>query len=142
MVTCFVWAAVLVVVLLLLLVVGWSMALAALPLWPPLLIAIIVFSLLTRLRMPTRAQVALAAIVVPAFLIDLPFGLPAYARAMTQIGYTGAIGGALSIGLPNLPLLLWLSLPFCLLSGAAAGSGLAAFRSLGKSGRRPSTSAS
>jgi hypothetical protein len=137
MVTCLVWAGVLVVVLLLLLVVGWSMVLAALPLWPPLLVAVIVFHFLTKLRMPTRVIVALAGIAVLAFVIDLPFGLPEYSLAMTQIGYTGALGGALSIGLADLPHLLWLSLPFCLLSGAAAGSGLAAVRSLGKAGGGP-----
>jgi len=137
MVTCLVWAGVLVVVLLLLLVVGWAMVLAALPVWPPLLVAVIVFYFLTKMRMPTRVRVVLAGIAVLAFVVDLPFALPAYSLAMAQMGYTGAFGGALSIGLADLPHLLWLSLPFCLLSGAAAGSGLAAVRSKGKAGGGP-----
>ena len=42
MVTCLVWAAVLVMIALLVTVVLWSLVLAALPLWPPLLVALYV----------------------------------------------------------------------------------------------------
>jgi hypothetical protein len=137
MVTCLVWAGVFVIVLLLVLVVGWSIVLAALPLWPPLLVAVIAFYFLTKLRLPKRVALALAGISILAFVIGLPFAWPEYSLAMAQIGYTGAFGGAISIGLTDLPHLFWLSLPFCLLSGAAAGAGLAAVRSLGRAGGGP-----
>lgn len=135
--TCLVWSGVLVLVLLLLLVVGWALVLAALPVWPPLLVAVIVFFLLDRLRLPTRRTVALAGIAVIAFVVDLPLGLPAYSLAMAQIGYTGAFGGAIGFGLADLPHLLWLSLPFSLLGGTAAGSGLAVVRSLRRAEEGP-----
>lgn len=137
MVTCLVWAGVLVLVLLLLLVVGLSLLLATLPLWPPLLVAVIVLFFLVRLRLAAWVKVSLAGTAVLALAIDLPSGLRGYSLALTQIGYTGALGSALAFGVADLPRLLWLSLPFCLLSGAAAGSGLAALRSLGETGGRP-----
>jgi hypothetical protein len=129
-VTCLVWAAVLVVVLLLILVVGWSMFISVLPLWPPLAVAVITFRGLTRSRLPTRLILAIAGISVLAMAIDLPFGLPDYSLALREIGYTGSFGGALGFKVVDLPGLLWLSLPFCLLSGIAVGSVLASVRRL------------
>ena len=141
MVTCFVWAGILVVVLLLILVVGWAMLLGALPIWPPVVIAAITFNLLAKLRVPRTVVLAIAGISTLALIVDLPFGLPSYSVAMREIGYTGNFGGALGLNLADLPRLLWLSLPFCLLSGAAVGSGLAAVRGLRNGGggtrRRP-----
>ena len=141
MVTCLVWAGVLVVVLLLILVVGWSMVVGALPIWPPVLVAAITYRLLTKLRVPRTVVLAIAGISTLALVVDLPFGLPGYSLAMREIGYTGALGGALGLNLADLPRLLCLSLPFCLLSGAAVGSGLAAVRGLRNGGggtrRRP-----
>jgi hypothetical protein len=135
MVTCLVWAGVLVVVLLLLLVVGWSMVIGVLPLWPPVLVAAITFYLLKKVRLPGATLIVIAGASILAFAIDLPFGLPAYSLAMKEIGYTGAFGGAVGFGLVDLPRLLWLSLPFCLLGGVAAASGLAALPSLGEAVR-------
>lgn len=128
--TCLVWAAVLVVVVWLILVVGWSMFLSALPLWPPLAVAVITYRGLTGSRLPTALNLIVAGISALALAVDLPFALSGYSLAMRDIGYTGSFGGALGFNVVDLPRLLWLSLPFCLLSGVAVGSTLASVRRL------------
>lgn len=128
MVTCLVWAGVLVVVVLLILVVGWAMVIAALPFWPPLAVAFFTMYFLRKLRVPRRIILAIAGVSTLALAVDLPFGLANYSQAMRDIGYSGDFGGALGFNMADLPHLLWLSLPFCLLTGIAAGSALAATR--------------
>ncbi len=137
MVTCLVWSAVLVVVALLILVVLWSMVIGALPLWPPVTVAVITFDVLRKLRLPRALTLVIAGIFTLGLAIDLPFGLADYGLAMRDIGYTGAFGGALGFNAVDLPRLLLLSLPFCLLSGAAVGSAVASLR---RPRRRPAGS--
>lgn len=128
MVTCLVWAAVLVVVSLLILVVFWSMIVGAFPIWPPIAFAVVTFLILTRPRIPTALVRLVAALSVLALAIDLPAGVPNYFRAMRELGYTGSFGGGLGAAPVDWVPLLDLGLPLCILAGTAIGSCVAAAR--------------
>ena len=128
MVTCLVWAAVLVVVVLLILVVFWSMIVGAFPIWPPIAVAVVTFRILTRPRIPTAFVRLVAALSVLALAIDLPTAVPNYFLAMRELGYTGSFGSAIGAAPVDWVRLLDLGLPLCILGGAAIGSSLAAVR--------------
>jgi len=125
MVTCLVWAAVLVVVVLLILVVFWSMIVGAFPIWPPIAVAVVTFRILRRPRIPTPLVRLVATLSVLGLAIDLPTGVPNYFLAMRELGYTGSFGGALGAAPVDWVRLLDLGLPLCILAGTAIGSLLA-----------------
>ena len=95
MVTCLVWAAVLVVLVLLILVVFWSMIVGAFPIWPPIAFGLVTFLILTRPRIPEALVRLIATLSVLGLAIDLPTGVPNYFLAMRELGYTGSFGSSL-----------------------------------------------
>jgi len=125
MVTCLVWAAVLVVLVLLILVVFWSMIVGAFPLWPPIAFGLVTFHILTRPRIPEALVRLIATLSVLGLAIDLPTGVPNYFLAMRELGYTGSFGSSLGAVPVDWVRLLELGLPLCTLAGTAIGSLLA-----------------
>lgn len=128
MVTCLVWAAVLVVVVLLILVVFWSMIVGAFPIWPPIAFAVVTFLILTRPRIPTTLVRLVVTLSVLGLAIDLPTGVPNYFLAMRELGYTGSFGSAIGTAPLDWVRVLDHGLPLCSLAGTAIGSSVAAAR--------------
>jgi hypothetical protein len=125
MVTCLVWAAVLVVVVLLVLIVLLSMIVGTFPIWPPIAFAVVTFFILMRRGIPAALVRLVAALSLLALAIDLPTGYSNYFLAMGELGYTGSFGSAFGAVPIDWARLLDLGLPLCILGGMALGSLLA-----------------
>ena len=126
MVTCLVWAAVLVVVLLFATVALASVAIAAFPIWPPILAVALTAWLLVRWRPPRRARLTLAVASTLALAVGLPAVSHWYSLAMQEVGYSGSFGATLDFHSVDAGRWLALVAPFSVLTGLSVGSWLVA----------------